>query len=329
MGVILEVKNLKKDFAIAAGTLHAVDGISFRLEQGKTLGVVGESGCGKSTLGKLLVGLERSTSGEIIFQGRNIEQAGKADWKMLRKEMQMVFQDPMSSLDPRLCAMDRIAEPLKIFKVCRTRDQLEQRVRELMELVGIAEHMIYAFPHELDGGRRQRIGIARALALEPEFIVCDEPVSALDVSIQAQVLNLLKQIQRSKGLSYLFITHDLSVVKHISDDVLVMYMGQMVEKAPCKELFRTPIHPYTRGLLSAIPIPSLRNRRKRVLMEGEITSPVNLKPGCRFAPRCPHAAERCRREQPALREVSPGHFVSCHFAGPDALPDSPVCKERV
>lgn len=302
MGVILEVKNLKKDFAIAAGTLHAVDGISFRLEQGKTLGVVGESGCGKSTLGKLLVGLERSTSGEIIFQGRNIEQAGKADWKMLRKEMQMVFQDPMSSLDPRLCAMDLIAEPLKIFKVCRTRDQLEQRVRGLMELVGIAEHMIYAFPHELDGGRRQRIGIARALALEPEFIVCDEPVSALDVSIQAQVLNLLKQIQRSKGLSYLFITHDLSVVKHISDDVLVMYMGQMVEKAPCKELFRTPIHPYTRGLLSAIPIPSLRNRRKRVLMEGEITSPVNLKPGCRFAPRCPHAAERCRREQPALRE---------------------------
>lgn len=329
MGVILEVKSLKKDFAIAAGTLHAVDGISFRLEQGKTLGVVGESGCGKSTLGKLLVGLERPTSGEIVFQGRNIEQAGKADWKRLRKEMQMVFQDPMSSLDPRLCAMDLIAEPLKIFKVCRTRDQLEQRVRELMELVGIAEHMIYAFPHELDGGRRQRIGIARALALEPEFIVCDEPVSALDVSIQAQVLNLLKQIQRSKGLSYLFITHDLSVVKHISDDVLVMYMGQMVEKAPCKELFRSPIHPYTRGLLSAIPIPSLRNRRKRVLMEGEITSPVNLKPGCRFAPRCPHAGEQCRQEQPALREVSPGHFVSCHFAGPDALPDPPVYKECV
>lgn len=323
MGVILEVQNLKKDFDITAGKLHAVDNISFQLEQGKTLGVVGESGCGKSTLGKLLVGLEQATSGKIIFQGRNIEKAGRADWKALRKEMQMVFQDPMSSLDPRLCTMDLIAEPLKIFKVCRTQSELESRVRALMDLVGIAEHMIYAFPHELDGGRRQRIGIARALALEPEFIVCDEPVSALDVSIQAQVLNLLKQIQRDKGLSYLFITHDLSVVKHISDDILVMYMGQMVEKAACKELFHSPMHPYTRGLLSAIPIPSLRNRRKRVLMEGEITSPVNMKPGCRFAARCPYAQERCRQEQPALREVSPGHFVSCHFTETTSISDTP------
>lgn len=323
MGVILEVQNLKKDFDITAGKLHAVDNISFQLEQGKTLGVVGESGCGKSTLGKLLVGLEQATSGKIIFQGRNIEKAGRADWKALRKEMQMVFQDPMSSLDPRLCTMDLIAEPLKIFKVCRTQSELENRVRALMDLVGIAEHMIYAFPHELDGGRRQRIGIARALALEPEFIVCDEPVSALDVSIQAQVLNLLKQIQRDKGLSYLFITHDLSVVKHISDDILVMYMGQMVEKAACKELFHSPMHPYTRGLLSAIPIPSLRNRRKRVLMEGEITSPVNMKPGCRFAARCPYAQERCRQEQPALREVSPGHFVSCHFTETTSISDTP------
>ncbi|WP_191398141.1 ABC transporter ATP-binding protein [Flavonifractor sp. An306] len=324
MGVILEVQNLKKDFDITAGKLHAVDNISFQLEQGKTLGVVGESGCGKSTLGKLLVGLEQATSGKIIFQGRNIEKAGRADWKALRKEMQMVFQDPMSSLDPRLCTMDLIAEPLKIFKVCRTQSELESRVRALMDLVGIAEHMIYAFPHELDGGRRQRIGIARALALEPEFIVCDEPVSALDVSIQAQVLNLLKQIQRDKGLSYLFITHDLSVVKHISDDILVMYMGQMVEKAACKELFHSPMHPYTRGLLSAIPIPSLRNRRKRVLMEGEITSPVNMKPGCRFAARCPYAQERCRQEQPALREVSPGHFVSCHFTETTSISDTPA-----
>ena len=324
MGVILEVQNLKKDFDITAGKLHAVDNISFQLEQGKTLGVVGESGCGKSTLGKLLVGLEQATSGKIIFQGRNIEKAGRADWKALRKERQMVFQDPMSSLDPRLCTMDLIAEPLKIFKVCRTQSELESRVRALMDLVGIAEHMIYAFPHELDGGRRQRIGIARALALEPEFIVCDEPVSALDVSIQAQVLNLLKQIQRDKGLSYLFITHDLSVVKHISDDILVMYMGQMVEKAACKELFHSPMHPYTRGLLSAIPIPSLRNRRKRVLMEGEITSPVNMKPGCRFAARCPYAQERCRQEQPALREVSPGHFVSCHFTETTSISDTPA-----
>ena len=314
MEVILEAKNLKKDFDVTGGKLHAVDNISFQLQRGKTLGVVGESGCGKSTLGKMLVGLTGVTSGEIIFKGRSIENVKKAERKELRREMQMIFQDPMSSLDPRLCTMELIAEPLNIFKVCPNREALEKRVRELMDLVGISEHMMYSYPHELDGGRRQRIGIARALALEPDFIVCDEPVSALDVSIQAQVLNLLKQIQRDKGLTYMFITHDLSVVKHISDDILVMYMGQMVEKAPSKALFHAPMHPYTKGLLSAIPIPSIRQKQKRIIMKGEITSPVNMKPGCRFAARCPYAQERCHQEQPVLKEMEPEHFVSCHFA---------------
>ena len=314
MNAILEVRNLKKNFDIPGGTLHAVDQISFTLAKGKTLGVVGESGCGKSTLGRILVGLLDATDGQIIFQGRDITRVKKAQRKALRREMQMIFQDPLSSLDPRLCTMELIAEPLEIFKVCPTRAELEQRVRELMDMVGISEHMMYAYPHELDGGRRQRIGIARALALDPAFLVCDEPVSALDVSIQAQVLNLLRELQRARGLTYLFITHDLSVVKHISDDILVMYMGQMVEEAPSKELFRTPMHPYTQGLLSAIPVPNIHHKRRRVIMEGEITSPVNLKPGCRFAARCPHACDRCRQEQPALLELEPGHFVACHLA---------------
>ena len=314
MDSILECRELCRQFDVAAGKLHAVDGVTFCLQRGKTLGVVGESGCGKSTLGRLLLGLIPVSSGQILFKGEDITFAKGDKRRRLRRQMQMIFQDPMSSLDPRLCAMELIAEPLKIYHVCPNRAALEARVRELMELVGISEHMMYAYPHELDGGRRQRIGIARALALEPEFIVCDEPVSALDVSIQAQVLNLLKQIQRDRGLTYLFITHDLSVVKHISDDILVMYMGQMVEKAPCKALFRAPMHPYTKGLLSAIPVPSLKRRRERIIMEGEITSPIDPKPGCRFAVRCPYAQERCRQEQPAFRELEPGHFVGCHFA---------------
>jgi len=321
---ILEARNLRKEFDVAGGKLHAVDDISFQIQRGKTLGVVGESGCGKSTLGKLLVGLADVTAGEILFKGRSIENAKGAERKALRREMQMVFQDPMSSLDPRLCTMELIAEPLTIFRVCRDREALEKRVQELMDLVGISEHMMYAYPHELDGGRRQRIGIARALALEPDFIVCDEPVSALDVSIQAQVLNLLKQIQRDKGLTYLFVTHDLSVVKHISDDILVMYMGQMVEKAPSAALFRRPLHPYTRGLLSVIPIPRIRNRRKRILMEGEITSPIDPKPGCRFAARCPYAQERCGQAQPELQELEPDHVVRCHRAKELAGVSGPV-----
>ena len=314
MSTILEVRNLKKNFEITGGTLHAVDNISFTIDRGQTLGVVGESGCGKSTLGRMLVGLTGVTDGEIIFKGSNISRAGKAERKKLNQEMQIIFQDPFSSLDPRMCTMELIAEPLSIFKVCRTKAELESRVRELMDLVGISEHIMYSYPHELDGGRRQRIGIARALALDPDFIVCDEPVSALDVSIQAQVLNLLKQLQREKQFTYLFITHDLSVVKHISNDILVMYMGQMVEKAPAKQLFQMPLHPYTRGLLSAICVPDIRRKHKRILMRGEITSPINLKPGCRFAARCPFADERCGREQPELYEYEPGHSVACHYA---------------
>lgn len=311
---ILECRDLRKEFDVAAGKLHAVDGVTFRLQRGKTLGVVGESGCGKSTLGQLLLGLTGVTSGQILFKGEDITHAKGAQRRRLRREMQMIFQDPLSSLDPRLCTMELIAEPLQIYRACPGREALEKRVEELMALVGISEHMKYAYPHELDGGRRQRIGIARALALEPDFIVCDEPVSALDVSIQAQVLNLLKQLQRDRGLTYLFITHDLSVVRHISDHILVMYMGQMVEMAPSRALFQVPAHPYTRGLLSAIPIPRLEGRRERILMEGEITSPVNPGPGCRFAVRCPHARPQCHEQQPALRELEPGHFVACHQA---------------
>lgn len=314
MDTILEVRNLTKEFPVPGGRLQAVDNVSFTVERGSTLGIVGESGCGKTTLGRMLVGLTGVTDGEILFKGRPITRVSPKQRKELRREMQIIFQDPMSSLDPRLCTMELIAEPLSIFKTYRTRPELEARVRELMELVGISEQMTYAYPHELDGGRRQRIGIARALALDPDFIVCDEPVSALDVSIQAQVLNLLKQLQRDRKLTYLFITHDLSVVKHISKDILVMYMGQMAEKAPSRSLFRMPLHPYTKGLLSAIPIPNLHKRRERILMTGEITSPVNLKPCCRFAARCPYAQELCRQKRPELEEYAPDHFVACHFA---------------
>ena len=229
--------------------------------------------------------------------------------------MQLIFQDPFASLDPRMCVADLIAEPLRVYKVYDNKADLEKRLAELMDTVGLARRLAYAFPHELDGGRRQRIGVARALAMKPKFIVCDEPVSALDVSIQAQILNLLKTLQREMDLTYMFITHDLSVVKHISQDILVMYMGCMMEKCQSDELFEHPMHPYTKGLLSAIPVPSIHVKRKKILMEGEITSPVEPEPGCRFAPRCPYATEQCRKEMPALRELTPGHFVACHEVG--------------
>jgi peptide/nickel transport system ATP-binding protein len=237
---------------------------------------------------------------------------GKARIQLYQK-MQMIFQDPFSSLDPRLCTFDLIAEPLRVFKVHKDPAKLDARVRELMATVGISDYMAYAYPHELDGGRRQRIGIARALALNPEFIVCDEPVSALDVSVQAQVLNLLKTLQREKKLTLIFITHDLSVVKHISDDILVMYSGQMAEKTTKKQLFEKPLHPYTKGLLSAIPIPNIQMRKKLHVLKGETTSPINPAPGCRFAPRCDYAKPRCFSEQPAVLEVRSSHFVACHF----------------
>lgn len=313
MEPILQVRHLKKYFATPSGMLHAVDDLSFDVQKGKTLGVVGESGCGKSTLGRSIIGLLDPTDGQVVFKSRDVTHIKGRIRKELYREMQIIFQDPFSSLDPRLCAFDLIAEPLRMFKVCKTGAELEKRVLELMDTVRISGNMVYAYPHELDGGRRQRIGIARALALDPDFIVCDEPVSALDVSVQAQFLNLLKRLQQNKNLTYLFITHDLSVVKHISHDILVMYMGQMVEKAPSGKLFQNPLHPYTKGLLSAIPIPSIRNQRKRIIMQGEITSPIDPEPGCRFAARCPYARERCFHEQPELVQIMPEHFVACHF----------------
>lgn len=309
---LIEVKDLKKYFETPRGILHAVDGVSFSLEAGKTLGVVGESGCGKSTLGRTALGLLPSTDGQIFYQGEDITHAKGRHRRELRRNMQIIFQDPSSSLDPRKNVEELIGEPLKIYRVCRSKDELRKRVQELMDTVGLAQRFANSYPHELDGGRRQRIGVARSLALNPQFIVCDEPVSALDVSIQAQILNLLKQLQLDRNLAYMFITHDMSVVKHISHDIMVMYMGTMVEKCPSKELFKTPLHPYTVGLLSAIPVPSIHQQKKRIVMQGEITSPIDPKPSCRFAARCPYADERCRSEIPALEEIQPNHFVRCH-----------------
>lgn len=309
---ILEVKNLKKYFKTPNGILHAVDDVSFTLEKGQTLGIVGESGCGKSTLGRVTLRLLDSTEGQILFQGEDITGLQGEALKQLRRKMQMIFQDPYSSINPRMEVGEIIGEPLKIYKLCRTKEEYGQKVKELMDTVGLAERFLHSYPHELDGGRRQRIGIARALALNPEYIVCDEPVSALDVSIQAQILNLMQDLQQERGLTYLFITHDLSVVKHISDAICVMYLGQMVEKAETKELFAKPYHPYTKALLSAIPIPKIHIERKRIILKGEITSPINPKPGCRFAGRCPHATQLCTQQNPELREVEPGHFVYCH-----------------
>ena len=309
---LLAIEHLKKYFKTPNGMLHAVDDVSFTLNEGETLGVVGESGCGKSTLGRTILGLTNATGGRIVFDGEEITDAKGARRKELRKDMQIIFQDPFSSLNPRLCVSELIAEPMKIYHTCSSRAELKNRVFSLMDTVGLARRLAYSYPHELDGGRRQRIGVARALALEPRFIVCDEPVSALDVSIQAQILNLLQDLQAEKSLTYIFITHDLSVVKHISNDIMVMYVGSMVEKCESKELFANPLHPYTKGLLSAIPIPNINIERKKVIMKGEITSPVNPKPGCRFASRCPYAEEKCRREQPSLEEIRPQHFVACH-----------------
>lgn len=310
---LLEVKDLKKYFKTPNGTLHAVDGVSFSIEEGKTLGVVGESGCGKSTLGRTILHLQPNTGGQIFFEGQDITNVTPQQLKELRKNMQIIFQDPFSSLDPRKSVSQIIAEPLKIYKVCNSRQEIIKKVGELMDTVGLATRLAHSYPHELDGGRRQRIGIARALALNPKFIVCDEPVSALDVSIQAQVLNLMQDLQRDRHLTYIFITHNLAVVKHISDDIMVMYLGNMIEKAPKRELFKNPLHPYTQALLSAIPIPDIDVKKKRILLKGEITSPIDPKPGCRFAARCNYARPECFEKTPELREVAPQHYVACHF----------------
>lgn len=310
---LLRVSHLKKFFKTPKGLLHAVDDVSFVLEEGKTLGVVGESGCGKSTLGRTILHLIPPTSGEIAFAGNDISQMSTKKFKESRKQMQIIFQDPYSSLNPKMTVEDIITEPLLIFNVFSSRAEREKYVAQLMDFVGLAARLKRSYPHELDGGRRQRIGVARALALKPKFIVCDEPVSALDVSIQAQILNLMQDLQEEMGLTYLFITHDLSVVKHISDDICVMYLGKMVEKCPTEELFRNTKHPYTEALLSAIPIPVPRAAEGRILLKGELASPINPKPGCRFAPRCRKARPECFNTSPELVEVAPEHFVSCHL----------------
>ena len=311
---LLTVSNLTKYFRVPNGLLHAVDDVSFTIEAGKTLGIVGESGCGKTTTGRAVLRLIEPTGGEILFDGQDLMKKSKREMRYMRRYMQLIFQDPFSSLNPRRTIAETIEEPIILANLIPDRDRRFLRVLELMETVGLAERLVNTYPHELDGGRRQRIGIARALAVNPKFIVCDEPVSALDVSIQAQILNLLKKIQRDTGVTYIFITHDLSVVNHFSDDIAVMYLGRMIEKAPSEQLFAKPLHPYTRALLSAIPVPRIHNLPERILLRGEISSPINPEPVCRFAGRCNEAAERCGREEPPLAEIEPGHFVACHLA---------------
>jgi len=308
---LLEVRHLKKYFKTNSGMLHAVDDINFNLQEGRTLGLVGESGCGKSTTGRSILRLIEPTAGHICFEGKDITKLSKGQMRHMRKDMQIIFQDPFSSLDPKKTIHQIIAEPIRINRILTNKHKIEDRVLELMETVGLAERLINSYPHELDGGRRQRIGIARALSMQPKLIVCDEPVSALDVSIQAQILNLLKELQQKMHLTYIFITHDLSVVNHFSNEIAVMYLGSIVEKAPAEELFQNPIHPYTKALLSAIPVPDLTHKRQRISLKGEITSPINLPDECRFANRCFECDESCRAGIPQLIEVNPDHFVAC------------------
>ena len=312
---ILRVEHLKKYFTTPKGTLHAVDDVNFSIRTGETLGVVGESGCGKSTMGRALLRLHEPTSGKVYFEGRDILGCNKKQLKDLRKDMQIIFQDPFASLNPRMTVSEAIIEPLLVQGIYKASERaaITQRVEKIMNLVGLAKRLVNTYPHELDGGRRQRIGIARALAVNPKFIVCDEPVSALDVSIQAQILNLMQDLQEELNLTYMFITHDLSVVRHFSNDIVVMYLGQMVESAPAKALFKNPMHPYTKALLSAIPVPDPDFKMERIPLKGELTSPINPEPGCRFAKRCPYATEGCTNNEMTLKEMEPGHFVSCRM----------------
>ena len=306
---LIEVQNLKKYFKTPGGMLHAVDDVSFGIPKGATMGVVGESGCGKSTLGRTMIHLLDSTDGKIFFEGRDVTDLNKRGIRKFREDATIIFQDPYSSLDPRYTVEKIIREPLDISRKFG-KGEIEDKVDHLMEMVGIDPRLSTSYPHELDGGRRQRIGIARALALDPKFIVCDEPVSALDVSIQAQVLNLLQDLQEQRGLTYMFVTHNMSVVRHISDHICVMYLGQLVETAETETVFEKPYHPYTKALLSAIPSSDIHKKIERIPMKGEITSPINPKPGCRFAARCIYATEACRQPQ-QLEEIEPGHFISC------------------
>ena len=316
--ILLEVKNLKKYYPVRTGfikktELKAVDDVSFFIRKGETLGIVGESGCGKTTLGRAVLRLEEPTSGDIIYEGESI--IGK-NMKEYRKKMQIVFQDPYASLDPRKTVSDIIGEAMDLQKLCKSKEERKEKILELMKLVGLNAEFYNRFPHEFSGGQRQRIGIARALAVNPGFIICDEPVSALDVSIQAQIINMLEELQETRKLTYLFIAHDLAIVKHISNRSGVMYLGHMVELAESAELYRSPIHPYTEMLLSAIPIadPDLSAARKRIRLEGEVPSPLNPPSGCPFRTRCPKAGKACAESMPALREITPGHFAACHNA---------------
>lgn len=310
---LLEVKNVKKYFHTKKGLLHAVDDISFYINKGETLGVVGESGCGKSTTGRVVLRLLEATAGEIIFEGKNILDYNTKEMRDLRKDIQIVFQDPFASLNPRMSVSEIISEPLIVNKVFRDKADRRKRVAELMSTVGLAERLENTYPHELDGGRRQRIGIARALALKPKFIVQDEPVSALDVSIQAQILNLMADLQDEFDLTYMFISHDLSVVKHVSDRIAVMYLGKIVELSDYQSIFKAPRHPYTQALLSAIPVPRLHSHRERILLEGDVPSPINPPEGCRFYGRCQYRKGNCLTVTPELKEVQPNVFVACHY----------------
>lgn len=309
MSELIRIENLKKYFGVAGGTVHAVDDITMTIRKGETMGVVGESGCGKSTLGRNVIHLQTPTAGKIFFEGKDITAPRARELNRLRGEMQIIFQDPYSSLNPRMTVEDTIIEPLALAKRCK-KSELSAQADRLMDMVGLSRRLRQSYPHELDGGRRQRVGIGRALALNPKFIVCDEPVSALDVSIQAQVLNLLMDLQEEFGLTYMFITHNMAVVRHISTNISVMYLGQLVETCPTKELFRKPLHPYTKALLSAIPTTDIFAHKQRIHLTGEPTSPINPKPGCRFASRCSYACDACGEPQ-TLQELLPDHFVSC------------------
>lgn len=313
--ILLDVKNLCKYYPVSGGTLHAVDDVSFHINKGETLGLVGESGCGKSTIGRTVLRLIPPTSGEVHYKGENILTCSPARLRSLRRQIQIIFQDPYSCLDPRKTIGQIISEPLVINRLAGKKE-LNAKVLDLMSKGGVSRKLYNAYPHELDGGRRQRVGIIRALAMNPEFIVCDEPVSSLDVSIQAQILNLLQEMQENMGLTYLFISHDLSVVRHISNRIIVMYLGKIVEICRSRELFANPVHPYTRALLSAVPIAKYNyNRREQILLKGDVPSPVNPRPGCRFANRCWMAKEICHQETPELKNVGTDHQAACHFVG--------------
>jgi len=308
---LIKTIDLKKYFKVNGGYLHAVDGVNIEIKKGQTLGVVGESGCGKSTLGRVVLRLLEATSGEVFFEGKDILKCDKTEMNKIRRQMQIIFQDPFSSLNPRMSVFELIAEPLVMNHVYKSNREMTEKILNLMETVGLAERFVNAYPHEMDGGRRQRVGVARALALNPQFIVCDEPVSALDVSIQAQILNLLMDLQEEMKFTYMFITHDLSVVKHISNEIAVMYLGQCVERAESRELFRNPLHPYTKALLSAIPVPRLIENHNRSILRGEVSDPINPKPGCRFASRCDYCKDNCLGQDIPLQDQGGGHFVAC------------------